>query len=479
DPRLGTLGDFVDFTHRAQLLGLRVIVDLVINHTSIDHPWFQEARKNKDSKYHDYYVWSDEKPDNADEGVIFPGVQESTWTYDEEAGQYYFHRFYKHQPDLNIANPDVQEEMRKIMGFWLEMGVEGFRIDAAPFVVEMKHLKQVSEDDTKENYLEFFRRFLQWRRRDAIMVAEANVAKENISLYFGDGDRMHMLFNFIVNQKLFASLAFETAEPLYEGYAEVPRAPAQAQWAQFLRNHDELSLDKLDEDTRQKVFEKFAPKESMRIYNRGIRRRLAPILGNDRRRIELANSLLLTLPGTPIIRYGQEIGMGDDLSLRERNSVRTPMQWSDEKNGGFSSANPKDLIRPVINEGEYGYKQVNVAQQRLTKDSLLKWMQDAIRMRLQCPEIGAGKFEVIQTEEPAVFAHRCSNEEGSVLVLHNFSAESVTVTIPVSDDTAYFIELFNSEDDGQTQIECKGTCELTLGAYGYRWLREKAEALVR
>jgi len=473
DPRLGTLGDFVEFTHQAQNHGLRVIVDLVINHTSIDHPWFQEARENKDSPYHDYYVWADEKPEDADEGMIFPGHQETTWTYDEAAGQYYFHRFYEHQPDLNITNPALQEEIRKIMAFWLELGVSGFRIDAAPFVVEMKYLNADADQADQANYLEAFRHFLQWRRGDAIMIAEANVAAENIPMYYGDGDRMHMLFNFIANQYLFLALANRTAQPLIKAYKNQPDIPSIGQWAQFLRNHDELSLDKLGEEERQQVYDQFAPQEDMRIYNRGIRRRLAPILGNDRRLIELANSLLLSLPGTPIIRYGQEIGMGDDLSLLERNSVRTPMQWSDEKNGGFSAADPDDLIRPVIDEGEYSYEKVNVAQQRLEQDSLLKWMQHAIHVRAQSPEFGLGKFEMIETDQSSVFAHRCVGEDSDLIALHNFADDAVTVKLTIGDGTFDVMELLDSEDAPNARFQCEDECEMELTGYGFCWLRVK------
>ena len=474
DPRLGTLGDFVDFLYEANGHGLRVIIDLVINHTSIDHPWFQAARQDKNSKFRDYYVWSETKPEDADEGMVFPGFQESTWTYDEAADAYYFHRFYEHQPDLNITNPDVIEEFRKIMGFWLELGVAGFRIDAAPFVIELKGLEKAVADEQKK-YLDIFRHFLQWRKGNAIMIAEANVAMNKIPLYFGDGDKMHMLFNFMANQYLFASLAMQSAEPLCKAYKNIiPDIPHMAQWGQFLRNHDELSLDKLDKTTQQKVFEAFAPQENMRIYNRGIRRRLAPLLGNNRQQIELANSLLFTLPGTPIIRYGQEIGMGEDLSLPERNSVRTPMQWSEEKNGGFSTAPEDELIRPVIDEGEYSYEQVNVTQQRLEKGSLLKWMQNAIRARRQCPEFGYGKFEMLDMDDPQVFAHCCHGADSTMVAIHNFSDEpkNVTITLPSVNGSSHVIDILGEHrtqlDDAKHSIELEG--------YGYRWLRVKADA---
>jgi len=472
DPRLGSLGDFVEFTHQAHDYGLRVLIDLVINHTSIDHPWFQAARQDRNSRFHDYYIWSDEKPQDADEGVVFPGVQESTWTYDEQAGQYYFHRFYDHQPDLNVANLDVQEEIRKIMGFWLELDVDGFRMDAAPFVIEMRDLESDSFE-ARDSYLEFFRHFLSWRRGDAIMLAEANVPMDHITRYFGAGNRMHMLFNYMVNQHLYLALARHSAEPLIAGLRLLPQIPDLGQWAQFLRNHDELSLDRLSEREREEVFTAFAPDENMRIYNRGIRRRLAPILGNDRRRLELAYSLLLTLPGTPVLYYGDEIGMGDDLSLPERMSVGTPMQWSDSQNGGFSSATPEKLIRPVISEGEFGYQRVNVIAQRRDDGSLLQWMQRMIGMRRQCPEFGIGSFELLDPGDTRLLAHRCEWAGGAVIAVHNFADQPLTTRLRTGQ--APLIDLI-----GKRECEPNGheEYEIELEPYGYRWFRVSQNGIV-
>lgn len=472
DPRLGSLGDFVEFTHQAHNHGLRVLIDLVINHTSIDHPWFQAARQDRNSRFHDYYIWSDEKPEDADEGVVFPGVQESTWTYDEQAGQYYFHRFYEHQPDLNVANLDVQEEIRKIMGFWLELGADGFRMDAAPFVIEMRDL-ETGSFEARDSYLEYFRHFLSWRRGNAIMLAEANVPMDRITRYFGDGNRMHMLFNFMVNQHLYLALARRSAEPLIAGLRRLPQIPDLGQWAQFLRNHDELSLDKLSEAEREQVFAAFAPDEQMRIYKRGIRRRLAPILGNDRRRLELAHSLLLTLPGTPVLYYGDEIGMGEDLSLPERMSVRTPMQWSAGQNGGFSAAPPERLIRPVISDGAFGYERVNVTAQRRDDGSLLQWLQRIIGMRRQCPEFGIGRFELLDPGDPRVLAHRCEWDGGTVIAVHNFADEPRTARLHTGQ--APLIDLI-----GRRECEPNGHEEykIELEPYGYRWFRVNQDGIV-
>jgi maltose alpha-D-glucosyltransferase/alpha-amylase len=313
DPRYGTLGDFVEFTHGCKQRGIRVIIDLVVNHTSDQHPWFKEARKQKDSPYRDWYVWSEKKPANADTGMVFPGVQKSTWSRDKEAGAWYFHRFYDFQPDLNTSNPHVQAEILKIMGFWIQLGVSGFRMDAVPFVIATKGPK-VRKPVEQYDMLRSFREFLQWRKGDAIILAEANVLRETDMDYFGrDGDRMHMMFNFHVNQHLFYALASADSRPLAKSLAATRPRPATAQWGLFLRNHDELDLGRLAKAQRDAVFKAFGAEKCMQLYDRGIRRRLAPMLGGDRRRLELAYSLMCTLPGTPVIRYGDELAMGDNL----------------------------------------------------------------------------------------------------------------------------------------------------------------------
>ena len=363
-----------------------MLIDLVVNHTSNEHPWFKDARSSRDSYYRDWYVWSDEKPENADEGMVFPGVQTTTWTYDDKAEQYYFHRFYEFQPDLNTSNPLVQAEILKIMGFWLQLGVSGFRMDAVPFVIAKKGA-DVKAPRPQYEMLRSFREFLQWRLGDSIILAEANVLpKENLNYFGEDGDRMQMMFNFHANQNLFYALASGDARPLAAALKVTKPRPATAQWGLFLRNHDELDLGRLTEEQRQTVFEKFGPDKNMQLYDRGIRRRLAPMLGGDRRRLELAYSLMYTLPGTPVLRYGDEIAMGDDLSLPERNCARTPMQWSTEPNAGFTKhAKPKN---PVIDKGPFGYDHVNVAMQRRDPQSMLNWTERMIRMRKEVPEIG-------------------------------------------------------------------------------------------
>ena len=414
DPRYGTLGDFVEFAHDAKQHGIRILIDLVVNHTSDQHPWFKEARRDPKSRYREWYVWSKVKPRGANQGVVFPGVQKSTWSYDAEAKAWYFHRFYDFQPDLNTSNPAVQSEILKIMGFWVQQGVSGFRMDAVPFVISTKG-PQVTRPKEQYDMLRRFREFLQWRQGDLIVLAEANVLPDTDLNYFGEaGERMQMMFNFQVNQNLFYALAAADSGPLVKAIQATKPRPATAQWGQFLRNHDELDLGRLSEQQRQKVFSGFAPNPEMQLYDRGIRRRLAPMLKGDRRRIEMAYSLMFTLPGTPVLRYGDEIGMGDDLSLPERNCARTPMQWSNEPHGGFTKSDRP--ILPVISGGPYGYEHVNAAIQRRHPDSPLNWTERIIRMRKEVPEIGWGDFTVLPVGDPAVLVMRYDWRNNSVLV---------------------------------------------------------------
>jgi len=365
DRRYGTGGDFVEFVHEAQSRGIRVLIDLVVNHTSDRHPWFLDASRSRVSPFHDWYVWSDKRPPDWQSGMVFPGVQKETWSRVPDVRRYYFHRFFAFQPDLNMANPRVREEVRRIIGFWLELGVAGFRMDAVPFVLE-KPVAGGGRSETCFEWLRDFREFLQWRVGDAAILGEANVEPRQAASYFADGDGLHMMFNFWVNQHLFYALATGDAAPLARALRQTALPNARGQWAHFLRNHDELDLGRLPDEQRQEVFAAFAPGPRMQLYGRGIRRRLAPMLA-ERTRIELAYSLLLSLPGTPVLRYGDEIGMGDDLALDERAAIRTPMQWSHERNAGFSSA--EKLIRPVIERGPYGFASVNVERQQIGRAS--------------------------------------------------------------------------------------------------------------
>ena len=461
----GSLGDYVEFMNHAQALGLRVIIDLVVSHTSIDHPWFQAARRDRNSPFRSWYVWSDKRPADHEEGIVFPGTQETTWTWDEEAGQYYFHRFYEFQADLNTHNPAVRNEIRKIMGFWLEMGVAGFRLDAVPFLIERKGAGVEPVKDYE--LLHEMRDFLQWRRRDAILLAEANVPPDESQKYFGNqGDRLQMMLNFPVNQRLFYALATEDIGPLVNALEETKERHGAAQWVQFLRSHDELDLGRLSEEQRQRVFEAFAPEKHMQLYDRGIRRRLAPMLGNDRRRLEMAFSLLFSLPGTPMMQYGDEIGIGEDLSLPEREAARTPMQWTAEEHGGFSRA--EKVVRPVISDETFGYQHVNVATQRRELNSLLNWTQRTIRMRRECPEIGWGDYTILRTNVPAVLAMRYDWRGTALVTLHNFSSQPQKVRLQLDDPAAH--QLVDVFQDQLSEAE-SGKHVFDLAGYDYKWLR--------
>jgi maltose alpha-D-glucosyltransferase/alpha-amylase len=469
DPRYGTLGDFVEFTHGAHQRGMRVIIDLVVNHTSDRHGWFQEARSDPKSKYRDWYVWSDKKPANANTGMVFPGVQKSTWTHDKEAKAWYFHRFYDFQPDLNTSHPEVQAEILKIMGFWIQLGVSGFRMDAVPFVISTKGAK-VKKPVEQYDMLRSLREFLQWRQGDAIILAEANVLPETDMEYFGKaGDRMHMMFNFQVNQHLFYALASADSRPLAKALAATKPRPATAQWGLFLRNHDELDLGRLTKAQRNTVFEAFGPDKNMQLYDRGIRRRLAPMLAGDRRRLELAYSLMCTLPGTPVIRYGDEIGMGDDLDLPERNCARTPMQWSTEPHGGFTKS--EKPASPVIDKGAYGYQHVNVAKQRRDPNSMLNWTERIIRMRKEVPEVGWGDFKVIGARNPAIFIMRYDWRNNSVLFVHNLEEKPREISFAVGLDGEAGELLINLLSEDHSRAGENGRHTMLLEAYGYRWYR--------
>jgi maltose alpha-D-glucosyltransferase / alpha-amylase len=469
DPRYGTLGDFVEFAHGCRQRGIRVIIDLVVNHTSDAHPWFRDARSAKDSSHREWYVWADKKPANANKGMVFAGVQKSTWTRDKIAKAWYFHRFYDFQPDLNTSNPHVQAEILKIMGFWIQLGVSGFRMDAVPFVIATKGAN-VQTPIEQYDMLRSFREFLQWRKGDAIILAEANVLPKTDMRYFGDdGDRMQMMFNFHVNQHLFYALAAADCGPLAKALNATRPRPATAQWGLFLRNHDELDLGRLTKTQREKVFKSFGPDKNMQLYDRGIRRRLAPMLGGDRRRLELAYSLICTLPGTPVIRYGDEIGMGDNLDLPERNCARTPMQWSSEPHAGFTENDRP--CSPVIDQGPYGFEHVNVAKQRRDANSLLNWTERIIRMRKEVPEVGWGDFKIISARDPAILIIRYDWRNNSVLIVHNLDERPREISFGsgIAGDAGKLLVNLLSED--HSRANAAGRHKLLLEGYGYRWYR--------
>jgi maltose alpha-D-glucosyltransferase/alpha-amylase len=466
--RFGSLGDFATLLHEAGERGIRVMLDLVVNHTSDQHPWFQAARSDPNSPFRDWYVWSQTEPPNRFEGMVFPGVEKETWTYDEKAGAWYRHRFYRFEPDLNTDNPAVREEIRKIAMFWLGMGVSGFRIDAAPFLIEPKTRASQEAD---YGFLRDLRESLSWERGDSVMLAEANVSDDELREYFGYADggatRVLMVFAFRLNQALILALARQDARPVTATLRELPPLPRHGQWATFLRNHDEVDLGRLTDQERQEVFRVFAPDPDMQLYGRGIRRRLAPMLGGDRRHIELAYSLQLTMPGTPVIRYGEEIGMGDNLDLPEREAIRTPMQWDGVAGAGFSRADPSQFPAPLVREGPYAYQKVNVTSQRLDPNSLLTWFERTLHARRECEEIGSGNHEMIDAGPDHVMVHRADGRTGSTLFIHNLADRACRLDLAALRDPEQKPLNFVADSDyGAVEMN-----DLHVRGYGYRWIR--------
>jgi trehalose synthase len=471
DERLGSLGDFVGLIRTAKDRGMRVIIDLVVNHTSDRHPWFRAARSSPNSPFRDYYVWADELPAEPKNEVVFPDAEESIWAWDEKAGQYYLHHFYSHQPDLNIANPKVREEIAKIAGYWLELGVDGFRVDAVPFLLETGGIAGDVELDPHEA-LRDLRSFLARRRGDGMLLGEVNLKPKDLRGFFGgeDGDEIQLLFNFNLMQAMYLGLARQDARPLARALEETVRESDDQQYANFVRNHDELTLDKLTDAQRREVFDVFGPEEEMQLFGRGLRRRLPSMLDGDEQRIRMVYSLLFSLPGTPVLFYGEEIGMAENLAIEGRMSVRSPMQWTDEKNGGFSSAPPSRLRRPVV-EGRFGPLAVNAAAQRRDPDSLLTWMERVIRRRRETPELAWGAWQVLETDVEGVFAHRCDWEGRSVVAVHNLGADPCIVRVELG-EVPEASKLDDLLDERGTLDEIDGAVlELKLGGYGYRWFR--------
>jgi trehalose synthase len=468
DKRLGHLGDVVELIRSASDRGIRVISDIVVNHTSDKHPWFQSARSSKSSPYRDFYVWRDKPPKNPAEPV-FPGEEDGVWTLDERTGQYYLHRFYHHQPDLNVSNPRVREEIGKVLGFWLELGFSGFRVDAVPFFIEDDSNSAAYGDP--HDYLRELRELVNRRRGDAILLGEVNLPYRQQLTYFGgrEGDELTMQFDFEAMQRLYLSLARGDARPLAKMLAKRPAISRTSQWANFVRNHDELTLDKLSDAERDEVFAAFAPEERMRVYDRGIVRRLPPMLGGDPRRVRMVYSLLFSLPGTPVLFYGEELGMGENLDAGKRLSVRTPMQWTDGKNGGFSSARRSLLPNPVT-EGSFSPAHVNANAQRHDPDSLLQFVQKLIRRYRASAEIGWGELSILKQPHTGVLAHRVAGPLGSMIALHNFTPETVTVPLTI-DGANGDTRLVDLLDEEVSMTDSNGNVKLDLDAYGYRWLR--------
>lgn len=474
DPRLGDAGDLVEVIRTARDRGIRVIVDLVVNHTSEKHPWFQSARKSKDSPFHDFYVWRTDKPPSTKDKVVFPDKETGIWTKNDATGEWYRHTFYHQQPDLNTANPQVRDAIAKVIGYWAELGLSGFRVDAVPFFLADAAKTPGDKVEDKHDFLKELRAFLTRRVGDAILMGEVNLPYEEQKKYFGgdgaDSDQLTLQFDFIGMQNLYLALARQDARPIAKALDARPEIPHDAQWATFVRNHDELTLDKLAEDEKQEVFAAFGPDPDMQLYGRGLRRRLPTMLGGDPRRIRMVYSLLFSLPGTPVLFYGEEIGMGENLAAEGRLAVRTPMQWTSGLNGGFSRASKRSLSGPVT-EGGFAPEHVNVADQRRDPDSLLTFVQLLVRRYRECPELGwTTRTEILDQPHPAVLAHRSTWDDGSLVALHNLGTESVMVPLRLADcdDTVQLVDLLQ---DGSCTIDANGRTEVELDGYGYRWLR--------
>ena len=456
----GTLDDFKNLIKEAHNRNIRLIADLVLNHTSDEHPWFKAARADRNSPYRDYYVWSDTDKKYQDARIIFLDTEPSNWTWDEQAGQYYWHRFYASQPDLNFDNPRVQEEMINIARFWLDLGIDGFRADAVPYLFEREGTNCENLPETHV-YLKKLRAFMDENYPGRILLCEANQWPEDVRPYFGNGDEFHMGFHFPIMPRIFMALKKERADDMIEILNRTPDIPENCQWCIFLRNHDELTLEMVTEEERQWMWQQYAPEQRMKL-NLGIRRRLAPLLDNDRRKIELVNSLLFTFPGSPIVYYGDEIGMGDNIELFDRNGVRTPMQWDDSTNAGFTTGKPfADVI-----QGDFGYDRINVASQLADKNSLYHAIKKMIQIRKQYQAFGRGSMKWIETGNPAVAAYvrKYEDADETLLILNNLSGSSQLINLPSN----YYGDATDLLTENRFQLESS----LVLQPYSHLWLKQ-------
>ena len=467
-PIYGTLDDFRRFVDAAHALQIRVLTELVINHTSDQHPWFQRARRAPaGSPERGYYVWSDTDTRYAGTRIVFTDTEKSNWTYDAVAGQYYWHRFFSHQPDLNLDNPEVLNAILDVMRFWLDLGVDALRLDAIPYLIEREGTVNENLPDTHA-VLKRIRREIDAQYPGRVLLAEANQWPSDVQAYFGDGDECHMAFHFPLMPRMFMALRQEERHPIVEIMNQTPEIPANCQWAIFLRNHDELTLEMVTDEERDYMYAQYAVDPQMRL-NVGIRRRLAPLMENSRRRIELMTSLLFSMPGTPIVYYGDEIGMGDNVYLGDRNGVRTPMQWSSDRNAGFSRADPARLFAPVIVDPVYGYESINVEAQERSPFSLLHWMKRLMALRRQHPVFGRGSLQFIQTANRKIFVYVRKHEQDIVLCVANLARTVQPAEIPLAE----FAGLTPVEMLGQTEFPRIGDQPyfLTLAPYGFYWFQ--------
>ena len=476
-PEVGDLGDFVELVEEAHRRGIRVITDLVMNHTSDQHPWFQASRSDPDGAYGDFYVWADTDAGYQDAGIIFVDTEASNWTFDQARGQYYWHRFFHHQPDLNYENPRVQDAMLAVLRFWLDLGIDGFRLDAVPYLYEREGTNCQNLKETHD-YLKRVRAEVDRLYPDRVLLAEANLWPTDVVQYFGDaesgGDECHMAFHFPLMPRMFMAVRREQRYPVSEIMAQTPAIPSGCQWGIFLRNHDELTLDMVTDEERDYMWAEYAKDPRMKA-NIGIRRRLAPLLDNDRNQLELFTALLLSMPGSPVLYYGDEIAMGDNIWLGDRDSVRTPMQWTPDRNGGFSLADPARLYLPSIMDPIYGYQALNVEQQQHDSASFLHWTRRMIEIRKRHPVFGVGRYEELSSSNPSVLAFVREVDEGvfdgpdRVLCVNNLSR----FPQPVELDLRRF--------RGVTPVECMGgvwfppigelSYLLTLPGHGFYWFQ--------
>ncbi|MBI5955521.1 MAG: maltose alpha-D-glucosyltransferase [Chloroflexi bacterium] len=465
----GTVEDFKEMVQEAHRRGLRVIADLVMNHTSDQHAWFQEARSSKSSPKRDYYLWSRTNQKFKDARIIFVDSQESNWEFDPLTGEYYFHRFYPQQPDLNYDNPAVQQAMLGVMKHWLDLGIDGFRADAVPYLFKREGTNCENLPETHA-YLKRVRRFLDENYRGKVLLAEANQWPEEVREYFGAGDEFHMCLHFPLMPRIFLALEREDRRPLVDILNRTPPIPESCQWGTFLRCHDELTLEMVTEEDRQFLWDAYAPDHQMRL-NLGIRLRLSPLLNNDRRRIELAYSLLFTLPGSPIIYYGDEIGMGDNITLKDRGGLRTPMQWSDEENAGFSVAHPSAMYSPVNDDEVFGYKRINARSQLGDPSSLFHTVRMMILARKRHRAFGRGNCQFLGPQNTAVLAYLRRYESEDILVVQNLSSSRQSVSLELPEFPACLpVDVLTG---GAFAPVSRGPYALGLDPYQYLWLTLK------
>jgi maltose alpha-D-glucosyltransferase/alpha-amylase len=466
-PDYGTVDDFRELVAEAHKRGIRVLTELVVNHTSDQHPWFQEARRDAKSPKRDWYVWSDTDDKYKGARIIFVDTERSNWTWDPVAKQYFWHRFFSHQPDLNYRNPEVQQAMLDVMKFWLDIGVDGFRCDAVPYLFEREGTNCENLPETHA-FLKKLRAKIEEEYQGRILLAEANQWPADVRLYFGEGDEFHMGFHFPVMPRLFMAVRREERTPIVEILQQTPEIPPNCQWALFLRNHDELTLEMVTDEDRDYMYREYARDARMRI-NLGIRRRLAPLMENGRRRIELMHSILFSLPGTPVLYYGDEIGMGDNYYLGDRNGVRTPMQWTGDRNGGFSRADTAQLYAPVISDPVFGYQALNVEAQERTRSSLLSWIRRLIRVRQRYPVFGFGTLRFQNPTNKKVLGFVREYQNQTMLVVCSLSRHAQPAELDLSEWRAWQpVELF-----GETRFPriTEQPYQLSLGPYMFLWFR--------